>query len=143
MCQVKMKTLLVCAGLGYLLLFVLQGQYMAIFQGGLQGYPDGQRMLLRSAHIYAMLCSLPAIFMGLYLPDRALRWHEHLASGVFLLAPLVMFLGYFIESNQSDTLERPMIRFTLIVIFFVCAALPLLHALGQRRSDRPEDEASS
>jgi hypothetical protein len=67
----KIKTLLLCFGLGYLLLFALQGQYMAIFQGGLQSYPDGQRMLLRSAHIYAMLCALPLIFMGQYLPARA------------------------------------------------------------------------
>jgi hypothetical protein len=139
----KIKTLLLCFGLGYLLLFALQGQYMAIFQGGLQSYPDGQRMLLRSAHIYAMLCALPLIFMGLYLPARALRWYELLAGGVFLLAPLLMFIGYFIESNQSVTLERPMMRLTLIVLFFVSAALPLLHAMGQRHPNISEDKAPS
>jgi hypothetical protein len=66
-----------------------------------------------------------------------------LAGGVFLLAPLLMFIGYFIESNQSVTLERPMMRLTLIVLFFVSAALPLLHAMGQRHPNISEDKAPS
>jgi len=32
------------AGISFLIIFSVQGQYMAFFMGGLQDMPDGQRM---------------------------------------------------------------------------------------------------
>jgi len=131
--------LLTLAGISFLIIFSVQGQYMAFFMGGLQDMPDGQRMLLRSAHIYAMLCALPTIVLGLYLPrGRALRWYEWIATAMFLVAPIIMLIGFFTESNQVDTLERPMIRVTLILMFFAIAALPLVHAMAERKRELPE-----
>jgi len=132
-----MKPALLIAGILYLVLFAVQGQYMVIFQGGLQDYPAGHRMLLRSAHIYAMLCAIPCILLGLYLPaKRSLRWYERGISLLFLLSPLIMFVGYFIESDQGFTLERPLIRYTLIALYFACAMLPIVHGLAQRQSQK-------
>lgn len=132
--KINLKPILVFAALLYLVLFAVQGQYMALFQGGLQDYPDGQRMLLRSAHIYAMLCSLPALVLGMYLPSsRPPRWYEIAMAALFLIAPMVMLIGYFVESNQTETLERPMMRLTLIILYFACFLWPLLHLMAESK----------
>jgi hypothetical protein len=53
-----MKRVHLICGIAAVFVFLLTGQYMAIYQGHLQGMADLPRMLFRSRHIYILFTGL-------------------------------------------------------------------------------------
>ena len=92
-------------GLLGLIAFVLTGQYMAMFLGGLGGMADGPRLLYRTSHLYLMWASLVNLLVGAYFSaaaGRGARMAQSFASVLLLLSPLLMLTGFFLESPAND-----------------------------------------
>lgn len=125
---------LLVGGLG-LLVFLLQGQYMARVVG-MEALPDGARMLYRSAHIYLMLASLANVCVGYYMtPERAPNPLQRLTCVVLLTCPALLAWSFFTES-ASGSLERPIATYTLYLLFGSAVLLLLQEAyrgLSSRR----------
>lgn len=120
---------LLVGGLG-LVLFALQGQYMARVLG-MENLPDGSRMLYRSAHIYLMLASLVNVGVGYYMtPERTLNLLQRVISAVLLVCPALLAWSFFTES-ATGTLERPIATNTLYLLF-ISGVLLLLQEIYRR-----------
>jgi hypothetical protein len=120
---------LLVGGLG-LLLFVLQGQYMARVLG-VADLPDAARMMYRSAHIYLLLASVANAGVGYYItPAVVINPLQRLLGIVLLVAPALLIWSFFAESTIS-TLDRPVARTGLYLLFG--AAVLLLLQEGYRR----------
>jgi hypothetical protein len=94
-------------GLGILgiVAFVLTGQYMGIFLAGLEGMPDGPRLLYRTSHLYLMWSSLLNLTVGYYFAPasgRNAKWVQAFSSALLLLGPPLILTGFFIESPAND-----------------------------------------
>ena len=106
---------LVVGGLG-LLLFILQGQYMARAIG-VMDLPDAERMMYRSAHIYLLLSSLINVGVGYFMtPSFVLNYLHRIVGIVLLLSPALM-LWSFISESTNVTLDRPIGRTGLYLLF--------------------------
>ncbi len=120
---------LVVGGLG-LLLFVLQGQYMARVLG-VEHLLDAPRMMYRSAHIYFMLACAANVCVGYCLAPKAATTPVQRIAGVLLLiAPALLLYSFFAEST-SVALERPVAQMALYLLF-ATAVLLLLHEVYRR-----------
>ncbi|MEM8983442.1 MAG: hypothetical protein AAGC71_10470 [Pseudomonadota bacterium] len=103
-----------------LVAFVVQGQYLAYVVGPLADYPDGPRMLFRSSHIYLMFASvLNLALAGTHLPAAgwARRLHQ-IGAAIVIAAPAVFIAGFIVEPT-SGTLDRPISRLGLYLVFGV------------------------
>ena len=92
-------------GAAGLVAFVVTGQYMAIVLKGLADVPDGPRMLYRSAHLYLMWSSLVNLVVGFHFrraEERGARIIQTVASACVLVGPLLVTVGFFIESPAND-----------------------------------------
>jgi hypothetical protein len=113
-----------------LLLFALQGQYMARVLG-LPELPDVQRMLYRSAHIYLMLVCAVNVGVGFAMTEQQRTgFLQGFFSLVLLLSPALLIGSFFTESS-GETLDRPLAIATLYLIF-LSAALLATQAIWQR-----------
>ena len=120
---------LIVGGLG-LILFALQGQYMARVLG-VELLPDASRMMYRSAHIYFLLVCTANIGIGYVLPaGAAVNLLQRLVSAIFLAAPALLLYSFFTESTDA-ALERPVASITLYLIF-AAAVLMVLHEIYRR-----------
>ncbi len=85
----------------------------------LQGMPNETRMLFRSAHIYYLLSSIINLVLGIYL-FRLQKKHrvvlQFIASILFLVAPLFLLAGFFIEPHMLN-LSRPYSSVGLYALF--------------------------
>jgi hypothetical protein len=103
-----LKPLHLAVGLLGLIAFVLTGQYMGMFLGGLEAMPDGPRLLYRTSHLYLMWASLVNLLVGAYFVtgvSRGARIGQSLASALLLLSPPLMLTGFFLES-PANNLDR-------------------------------------
>ena len=105
-------------GVVFLLVFVLQGQFMSHVYNGLQDLGDGHRMLFRSAHIYTLMAAginLALSFANFSLNrfDQKLAW---LASILAWQAPMFITASFFLES-QSSQLQRLILPLSLYALF--------------------------
>jgi len=124
-------------GLG-LLLFVLQGQYMARVLG-VEHLADASRMLYRSAHIYLLLACVANVGVGYYMPrSTPINVLQGLISLILLASPVLLIVSFLTESTV-DSLDRPVIKVALYLLFGA-ATLLLLHELYHRLRGRPKSE---
>lgn len=120
---------LLVGGLG-LLLFVLQGQYMALVIG-VEHLPDAPRMMYRSSHIYLLLAGVANVSVGYYLaPNASLNYLQRLVSVILLLAPMLLVWSFVSESNASS-LDRPIGK-TALYLLFGSATVLVLHEIYRR-----------
>jgi hypothetical protein len=106
---------LVVGGLG-LLLFILQGQYMARVLGVME-LPDAARMMYRSAHIYLLLACVANVTIGYYMTPAVVMNHlQRLVSIVLLISPALLIWSFFAEST-AENLERPIAQASLYLLF--------------------------
>lgn len=131
------KTHLWVAALG-LLVFVLQGQYMDHVHDHLVNMDDAPRMLYRSSHIYLLLVSVINSVMGVHLRydgSRLQRLSLGIISGIVLLAPIFLLIGFFVEPGL-DRLARPFTRPALYGLFGTGVVLSLYGAVALWHRDR-------
>jgi hypothetical protein len=105
-----------------LVLFALQGQYMASVIE-VTNMADTQRMLYRSAHIYFMTACGMNVCIGYYQTgDLQASWQQRLASLLILLAPGLLLLSFFVEIS-TQTIDRPILSVGLYALFGGAAIL--------------------
>ena len=127
---------MVVGGLG-LLLFVLQGQYMARVLG-VEHLLDAPRMMYRSAHIYFLLACVVNISVGYYLAPKAkANLLQRLIGVPLLISPVLLLYSFFTDSTAAS-LERPVAQIALYLIFAVAVVL-LLHEIYRRLKDAPRN----
>jgi hypothetical protein len=114
---------LVIGGVG-LVLFILQGQYMARI-AGVADLPDAARMMYRSAHIYLLLASVANVVAGYFMtPTVVVRPLQRLIGVVLLLSPVLFIWSFFTESGIAS-LDRPLARAGLYLLFGAATLLLL------------------
>jgi hypothetical protein len=102
-------------GLG-LALFLLQGQYMARVLA-VSDLPDAARMMYRSAHIYLLMASVANIVAGYFMaPTAVVRPLQRLIGIVLLLSPFLFIWSFFTEATAAS-LDRPVARMGLYLLF--------------------------
>ena len=104
-----LKPIHVAVGLLGLVAFVLTGQYMAIFLGGLGGMTDGPRLLYRTSHLYLMWSSLANLLVGCYFAvasRQGARILQIISSIALLVGPPLMVTAFFVDAHVAE-LQRP------------------------------------
>lgn len=104
-----LKTIHVAVGILGLIAFVLTGQYMAIFLGGLTGMADGPRLLYRTSHLYLMWSSLANLLVGCYFvvaSRQGARVLQIISSIALLVGPPLMVTAFFMDTHLVE-LQRP------------------------------------
>jgi hypothetical protein len=125
-----LKLIHLIVGVVGILVFVLTGQYMAIFLQGLNALPDGPRLLYRTSHLYLMWSSLLNLIVGYYFvaaATKGARIAQMIASTMLLLGPPLILLGFFIES-PANNLDRPFCGWAN----YLALAGTLLHVVSTR-----------
>jgi hypothetical protein len=125
-----LKPLHLIVGIAGIVVFVLTGQYMAIFLQGLGGLPDGPRLLYRTSHLYLMWSSLVNLLVGVYFVTataNSARIMQCIASTLLLAGPPLILTGFFLESPANNLL-RP---FCGWANYFALAGV-LLHVVASR-----------
>jgi hypothetical protein len=133
--MLAIKRLHFWTGIAGILIFTLTGQYMSLYHNHLQGMADGPRMLYRSAHIYLLLSSIINLVVGVYLQPEAitrLRLLQFITSGILLLSPALILVGFFIEPQLAD-LSRP---YTSIALFILFGAAIFLVIIGLKNRNK-------
>lgn len=116
-----------------LLLFVVQGQYMAHVLV-VPELPDGERMMYRTAHIYLMLASVINIARAYAMqPSESLNLLEVVCSVIILLSLPLLIVSFFAESGAGD-FERPIAAYTLFGIIGAANGLLLCDIYCRVRS---------
>ena len=99
-----------------LILFVLQGQYMANILD-VPKLTDIERMLYRSAHIYFLGACAANVCLGYsQSAGTQVRWQQRLASSLILLAPFLILASFFMETG-SESIDRPGISLGMYALF--------------------------
>lgn len=115
-------------GIVSLVLFVLQGQYMAWGMSFLHDVADGPRMLYRSAHLYLFLTGAINVALGTIAGSGAYDKLTWITSSVIIAAPALMVFSFFTESHAAD-LNRPVAALGLQLLF-AAITVRALRALG-------------
>lgn len=103
----------IAIGIIGIVVFVLTGQYMAIFLRGLIEMPDGPRLMYRTSHLYLMWASLVNLVVGaafVVAKSRSTRIVQVLSSIALFAGPVLMLSSFFVESHR-DTLQRTLSDF--------------------------------
>jgi hypothetical protein len=119
-------------GIAGIVIFVLTGQYMAIFLHGLTDLPDGPRLLYRTSHLYLMWSSLVNLIVGVYFivaATRSARIMQCIASAFIFAGPPLIIAGFFLES-PANNIDRP---FCGWANYFALAGV-ILHLFASRSS---------
>jgi len=120
---------LLIGGVG-LVLFMLQGQYMARILG-VEMLPDAARMMYRSAHIYLLMACVANIGAGYFMTSIAPVSHLQRLIGIILLLAPALFIWSFFTESTSVTLDRPIAK-TGLYLLFGTAVLLLLDDVYRR-----------
>lgn len=122
-------------GITSLIVFVLQGAYMALGLSFLHDVPDGPRMLYRSAHLYLFLTGAINIALGTqtHLGGQADKL-TLISSVLIMVAPAMMLISFFTESHAAD-LNRPLSAVGLQLVF-AAVSVRALKALGWGKKTR-------
>ena len=127
---------LVVGALG-LALFILQGQYMARVLGVAE-LPDAARMMYRSAHIYLLLACVANVCVGYYMtPSVVVSKVQRLTGVILLVSPVLLIFSFFSESSDA-TLDRPIAK-TALYLLFGAALLLVLSEIYRRVRGRAPD----
>jgi hypothetical protein len=124
-----MKRIHLVFGIAAVAVFLLTGQYMAIYQGHLQGMADLPRMLFRSRHIYILAASLLNLSLGTYLtrqPRGWRRWLQFAGSVLIIAASCSLVAAFIYEPSYRDIQRTPFSFFGIIII----AAGTLAHVVA-------------
>lgn len=108
-----------------IILFLLTGLYMHIYQGHLLGMADGPRMVYRASHIYILLTAIINLTMGAYITPVRLEQYkilQWLVSLLLILAPVFITAGFFTEPDMTE-LARPYTRIALQFMLLPAALL--------------------
>jgi hypothetical protein len=127
-----LKSVHLLVGIFGIVVFVLTGQYMAIFLRGMMDMPDGPRLLYRTSHLYLMWSSLVNLLVGVYFiaaNGKVTRIMQCIASALLLAGPPLIIAGFFLESPNND-LDRP---FCGWANYFAIAGV-IVHAFASRRA---------
>jgi len=117
-----------------LLLFVLQGQYMARVLG-VPELPDVQRMLYRSAHLYLMLACAANVCVGYFMTaGHSPGVLQRLCSVLLLVSPAMLLLSFFIEIDDRG-IDRPLLSMALYLVFAAAALLATGAVAARLRRD--------
>ena len=129
----SLKPLHLAAGIAGIVVFVLTGQYMAIFLNGLAGMPDGPRLLYRTSHLYLMWSSLVNLLVGFYFVPATTRGASIAqgASSIMLLLGLpLLLLGFALEPKMAG-IDRPFCSWAN----YLGIAGVVVHAIASRRTE--------
>ncbi|MEM7359534.1 MAG: hypothetical protein AAF431_10585 [Pseudomonadota bacterium] len=130
--NINLARLHLFVGIVGMLVFVLTGQHMALIHNGLVDMADGPRVLIRTAHLYIMLCSAINIVIGIYARELRISLVQVIISSILISAPIFMTLEYFFGTLEVNTL-RPFAYIPLIAVFAAMALLVLRAWWEQRR----------
>jgi len=119
-------------GIAAVIAFLLTGQYMAIYQGHLEGMADMPRMLFRSRHIYILLGGLLNVMLGTYLVRQPGGWRRPLqcVGSVLTVIATCLLVAAFIYEPRLRQIERTAFSFYGIILVAVGT---VLHAIAGRR----------
>ncbi len=119
-------------GIAGIVIFVLTGQYMAMFLHGLAGMPDGPRLLYRTSHLYLMWASLVNLLAGIYFVaagSKGARIAQCVASFMLFAGPPLIIAGFFLESPNNN-ISRPFCG----AANYLALAGTILHVVSSRRT---------
>jgi len=114
-----MKRFHLIFGIAALFVFLLTGQYMALYHGHLRDMADMPRMLFRSRHIYILLASLLNIALGTYLTRKPAAWRGRLqlaGSILIVVATCMLVVAFTYEPGYRDLRNTPFSFEGLILI---------------------------
>jgi hypothetical protein len=137
----NLKSAHLLVGIFGIVIFVLTGQYMAIFLRGMIDMPDGPRLLYRTSHLYLMWSSLVNLLVGVYSVAsniKAARFMQYVASALLLAGPPLIIAGFFLES-PANNLDRP---FCGWANYFALAGV-ILHVFASRKNAADTMELST
>src|SRR4051812_21835401 len=102
-----MKRFHLIFGVGALLVFILTGQYMALYQGYLHGMPAMPRLLFRSRHIYILLGGLLNLALGTYLTRPPGGWRRRLqcVGSVLTIIATCLFVMAFVRDPRVRQID--------------------------------------
>ena len=126
-----MKRFHLIFGIATVLLFLLTGQYMAIYQNYLHGMAAMPRLLFRSRHIYILLASLLNLMLGTYLTRQPGGWRRTLqcvGSTVIIVATCLLVAAFVREPHFTQIDRTPFSFYGIILIAIGTVA----HAIGGR-----------
>ena len=124
----NLKTAHLVTGAVGILLFALQGQYMAIVLQ-VPELADGPRLMYRTSHLYLMLVSAINLFVGYYMASEARAGLlQRIISTTLMLAPVALLVSFVIESDIAS-FERPIAAFTLYLVFGAASLLLTVEVL--------------
>src|SRR5262249_29286749 len=116
-------------GIAGVIVFLLTGQYMAIYQDHLRGMAAMPRLLFRSRHIYILMASLLNLTLGTYL-SRVRPGFRHklecVGSGLIIVSTCLL-VAAFIREPHFLQIERTRLSFYGIILL---ASGTLLHVIG-------------
>ncbi len=105
----RMRKLHLLVGFVFIAIFLGTGFYMGAFIPDIDRMDHGQRMMMRSAHVYIVMASLVNVVMGCYLKlveQRGNRLIQQVGSLLILVAPAVFLAAFFVEPEPGQ-LSRP------------------------------------
>jgi hypothetical protein len=128
----NLKSVHLLVGIFGIVVFVLTGQYMAIFLRGMIDMPDGPRLLYRTSHLYLMWSSLVNLLIGHYFVaanTKVARLMQCIASALLFAGPPLIIAGFFLES-PANNLDRP---FCGWANYFALAGV-IVHVFASRKN---------
>ncbi len=106
----RLRTVHLFWGFAFAAIFLATGVYMGAFIPDIDRMAHGQRMMMRSAHVYILMASLVNLVMGCYLTlvvRRGNRLIQLIGSLLIMAAPVVFLVAFFVEP-APDELQRPL-----------------------------------
>lgn len=107
------------AGVLTVLLFLGTGFFMLFHRPPLAEFELGKQVLFRSGHIYLLMSGLVNLAMASYgEPPRAGRFRalRRVGSLLLLVAPLLLAVGFFVESVAANP-ERRLTQAGVMAVF--------------------------
>jgi hypothetical protein len=116
-------------GIVAVLVFLLTGQYMAIYQGHLQGMAGMPRLLYRSRHIYILFASLLNLVLGAYVTRQPKGWRRTLqiAGSILIVTATGLLVAAFIYEPSQGQIEYTPFSFYGIILIAIGT---ITHVLG-------------
>lgn len=107
-------------GIMVVVIFILTGQYMHHKYEHLKDMELMNRVLFRTGHLYILLFGLLNVGLGSYFKfskNSLIRKLQFLGSVAIVVASCLVIFSFFTEL-PTHTIERPIARFSLYLVFF-------------------------
>ena len=107
-------------GIIIVIIFILTGQFMHHNYNHLENMELMNRALFRAGHLYILLFGLINVALGSYLQiqhSKIIVKLQFLGSLAILIASVLVISAFFIEL-PTETIERPLTRLSLYLVFF-------------------------